>query len=142
MLPPGLPRQVKESVRVHPTVGRGELIAAMRASRVMLYLGHKCEALPVARRSSGLGRAGGDRADRRAARACDRRRNRFSPFHPEAFAGAAVSLLTDDSLWRRQHEAALRHQQGITWSDYAARFEHALLGDEMQLTSPQMQPLG
>jgi len=48
----------------------------------------------------------------------------------------------DDSLWRRQHEAALRHQQGITWSEYAARFEHALLGDEMQLPLRQVQSLG
>jgi hypothetical protein len=60
----------------------------------------------------------------------------------KAFAGAAVSLLTDDRLWRRQHEAALRDQQGITWSDYAARFEHALLGDEMQLPTPQRQSFG
>ena len=31
-------------MRVHPTASRGELIAAMRSSRVMLYLGHKVEA--------------------------------------------------------------------------------------------------
>ena len=143
VLPPGLPRQVKDSVRVHPTVGRGELIAAMRASRVMLYLGHKCEAFCLSLAEAQA--LGVPAVIAPIAALPERVIDGVTGFHrsdPEAFAGAAVSLLTDDSLWRRQHEAALRHQQGITWSDYAARFEHALLGDEMQLTSPQMQPLG
>jgi hypothetical protein len=43
------------------------------------------------------------------------------------FAEAAVSLLTDDSLWRRQHDAAIRPQQGIAWAEFAARFESHLL---------------
>ena len=54
---------------------------------------------------------------------------------PERFAEAAVALLTDDDLWRRQHEAAIRYQQGIAWGEYAARFEGALLGDRIQLGS-------
>jgi hypothetical protein len=66
----------------------------------------------------------------------------FHHSDPEAFAGAAVSLLKDDSLWRRQHEAALRHQQGIAWSEYAARFERTLLGEETPIASLQMQSLG
>ena len=52
---------------------------------------------------------------------------------PERFADAAVSILTDDALWRRQHEAALRHQQGIGWSEQAGRLEAALLGDRVAL---------
>jgi hypothetical protein len=52
---------------------------------------------------------------------------------PERFADAAVSILTDDALWRRQHEAALRHQRGISWSEQAGRFEAALLGDRVAL---------
>jgi hypothetical protein len=32
-------------------------------------------------------------------------------------------------LWRKQHEAALKYQQGITWAEVAGRFEAALLGD-------------
>jgi hypothetical protein len=41
----------------------------------------------------------------------------------EEFAAAAVALLTDDSLWRRTHEAALTHQRGLSWDDVACRFE-------------------
>ena len=41
-----------------------------------------------------------------------------------------MALLTDDALWRRQHEAALQYQQGISWSEHArAGFEAALLSD-------------
>jgi glycosyltransferase involved in cell wall biosynthesis len=39
------------------------------------------------------------------------------------FADAAVGLLTDGALWRRQHEAALRDQRGLPWGEIAARFE-------------------
>jgi len=52
----------------------------------------------------------------------------FHHSDPGRFADAAVSLLTDDNLWRRHHEAAVCHQQGIAWSEYAALFEGALLG--------------
>ena len=45
------------------------------------------------------------------------------------FAARAVALLTDDALWRRQHEAALQYQQGISWSEHAGRLEAALLSD-------------
>jgi glycosyltransferase involved in cell wall biosynthesis len=44
----------------------------------------------------------------------------------DAFAASAVALLTDGALWRRQHEAALAAQQGITWDEAAARFERAI----------------
>ena len=57
----------------------------------------------------------------------------FHHADPERFAAAAVFILTDDALWRRQHEAALRRQQGISWSEYAGRFEAALLGDRVLL---------
>jgi glycosyltransferase involved in cell wall biosynthesis len=40
-----------------------------------------------------------------------------------AFAARALSLLQDDALWRRQHEAALAHQRGWSWDDAAAQFE-------------------
>ena len=46
---------------------------------------------------------------------------------PQQFADAAVSILSDDALWRRQHEAALKLQQGLSWDDHAARFEAAVL---------------
>jgi hypothetical protein len=42
------------------------------------------------------------------------------------FAEAAISLLTDDGLWRRQHEAALARQRGFGWNEAAAEFEKLL----------------
>jgi glycosyltransferase involved in cell wall biosynthesis len=136
LLPPGLPQHVKDSVSVHPTVARPELIAAMRAARVMLYLGHKCEAFCLSLAEAQA--LGVPAVIAPIAALPERVIDGVTGLHhsdPEAFAGAAVSLLTDDSLWRRQHEAALRHQQGITWEEYAERFERALLGEKMQVRS-------
>jgi glycosyltransferase involved in cell wall biosynthesis len=53
----------------------------------------------------------------------------FHRVDPNGFAEAAVSLLSDDGLWRRQHEACLQHRKGISWAEYAERFERALLDD-------------
>ena len=38
MLPQDIPQHVKNSVRVHPTIGRRELIDAMRAARMISTL--------------------------------------------------------------------------------------------------------
>jgi glycosyltransferase involved in cell wall biosynthesis len=107
---------------------RAELLAAVRRSRVMLYLGHKVEAFcfslaealamgvpcvvaPVAVLPERVvdGVTGFVRSD------------------PQEFADAALALLGDDALWRRQHEAALTLQQGISWDEHAARFEAAVM---------------
>src|SRR5207253_376174 len=40
-LPAGARLEVRQSVQVHPSVGRKALIEANRSSRVLLYLGHK-----------------------------------------------------------------------------------------------------
>ena len=50
-----------------------------------------------------------------------------------SFAEAALALANDDQLWRRQHEAALELQQGLSWSEVAERFEQALLSDRIAL---------
>ena len=60
LLPSGLPAHVKASVRLHQTAPRQALIEAMRASRVMLYLGHECEAF-----CAGAGGGAGARRPRR-----------------------------------------------------------------------------
>jgi len=41
----------------------------------------------------------------------------------ETFAQHAIDLLTNDSLWHRQHQAALSLQQGWSWDEMAAAFE-------------------
>lgn len=129
VLPAGLPQHVRDSVCVHHTVGRRELIDAMRASRVMLYLGHKCEAFCLSLAEAQA--LGVPAVIAPIAALPERVIDGVTGFHhsdPERFAEAAVSLLVDDTLWRRQHEAALRHQQGIAWRDFAERLEKALLG--------------
>jgi glycosyltransferase involved in cell wall biosynthesis len=129
-LPAGLSETARAAIRIHPTASRAELMAAVRRSRVMLYLGHKVEAFcfalaeaqamgvpcvvaPVAVLPERVidGVTGSVQAD------------------PQDFADAALALLNDDALWRRQHEAALKLQQGISWDEHAARFEAAVLFD-------------
>jgi glycosyltransferase involved in cell wall biosynthesis len=125
-----MPAAAKASVRVRPTAPRAELMEAMRSSRVLLYLGHECEAFCIAL------------AEAHAlsvpavivpiAALPERVIDGVTGFHradPGQFAEAAVSLLTDDTLWQRQHEACHRHCQGIDWPEAAARFEAALLSD-------------
>lgn len=131
-----LPRDISEaaraSIRIHPTQSRAALMAAVRRSRAMLYLGHKAEAFclslaeaqamgvpcviaPVAVLPERVidGVTGFVRAD------------------AQEFADSALSLLNDDALWRSQHEAALKTQQGLSWAEAAARFESAILSDRI-----------
>jgi len=44
----------------------------------------------------------------------------------DAFADAAVRLLSDDDLWRRQHAAALDRQRRWGWPEAAAAFEELI----------------
>ncbi|WP_284694155.1 glycosyltransferase [Rhodoplanes serenus] len=134
LLPAGQPDHVRASVRMHPTATRTGLIEAMRGSRVMLYLGHKVEAFCLAVAEAQA--LGVPAVVAPVAAVPERVLDGITGFHeadPDRFAERAVALLTDDALWRRQHEAALRHQQGISWSEYAGRFEAALLADRFPI---------
>jgi len=42
------------------------------------------------------------------------------------FAEAAVTILTDDALWRQQQQASLARQRLWGWPEAAARFEQLL----------------
>lgn len=134
VLPTGMPAQVKASVRVHPTASRAGLIEAMRRSRAMLYLGHKVEAFCLSLAEAQA--LGVPAVIAPVAVLPERVLDGVTGFHhadPDRFADAAVALLTDDDLWRRQHQACLTYQQGITWSEFAGRFEMALLGDRVPI---------
>ena len=41
----------------------------------------------------------------------------------ESFGNYAIKILTDDSLWKSQHEAAIKHQRNWSWDDAASAFE-------------------
>jgi glycosyltransferase involved in cell wall biosynthesis len=51
---------------------------------------------------------------------------------PQKFAEAALAILSDDALWRKQHEAALQLQQGLSWDEHAAHFEAAVMPNPNQ----------
>jgi glycosyltransferase involved in cell wall biosynthesis len=57
----------------------------------------------------------------------------FHRADPQQFADATVAVLTDDALWRKLHEAALREQQGLSWAEAAELFEVALLSNRIPL---------
>jgi hypothetical protein len=129
LLPAGASPQLKASVRVHRPVPRVELFEAMRAARVMLYLGHKCEAFCLSLAEAQA--LGTPAVIAPIAALPERVIDGVTGFHraePAAFAEAALQLMTDDVLWRRQHLAALEQQQGITVDEYVRRFEAAILG--------------
>jgi glycosyltransferase involved in cell wall biosynthesis len=128
LLPEGMPDAVKASVIVHPTQPREALLEAVRGARVMLYLGHKCEAFCLSLAEAQA--MGTPAVVAPVAVLPERVVDGVTGFHraePAAFGAAAVRLLTDDALWRAQHEAALKLQQGITVAEYARRFEAAIL---------------
>ena len=132
LLPADVSPAAKASVCIHATASRADLNAALRNSRVMLYLGHKVEAfcLSVAE-AQALGVPAVVTPLTVLPERVDDEVTGFVRADPDEFANAAVALLTDDALWQRQHEAALRLKQGITWDEFAARFEYAVLSDRL-----------
>jgi glycosyltransferase involved in cell wall biosynthesis len=141
LLPSGMPAAVKASVRIHPSARRQDLIGAMRGSRVMLYLGHKAESFCL---SVAEAQALGVPAVVAPVTALPERVidgvTGFVRADEGDFAGRAVALLSDDALWRAQHEAALRHRQGIGWPEHAGRMEAALLSDLVPLYRSVVAP--
>ena len=138
-LPEGQPPAVQQSVRIHSTLSRDELNRELRSSRVVLHPGHRLEAFCLAvgeAQALGVPAVVGP-----VAAVPERVIDGVTGFHradPKHFADAVVSLLTDDALWRRMHEAALRHRQGVSWAEIAARFELALLSDEIPVDRPAL----
>jgi glycosyltransferase involved in cell wall biosynthesis len=132
LLPAAVAPAARASVRVHPTASRSDLNKAVRDSRVMLYLGHKVEAFCLAiAEAQAMGVpcvvAPSTVLPERVVDGV----TGFVRGDPTEFADVAVALLTDDLLWRQQHDSALRLQQGISWDEHAACFEDAVLSDQM-----------
>jgi glycosyltransferase involved in cell wall biosynthesis len=127
-LPDDLAAAARQSLRPHAPARRDALWDAMRGARVMLYGGHSTEAfcLSVAEAQA----LGVPAVVRPIAAMPERVRDGMTGFiagDEETFARRSVALLTDDALWRRQHEAALRLQQGWSWDEMAAVFEARVL---------------
>ena len=133
-LPGELPAAARRSLRPHAPAPREALWDAIREARVMLYGGHPTEAfcLSVAEAQA----LGVPAVVRPVAAMPERVRDRVTGFvagDEETFARRAVALLTDDGLWRRQHDAALSLQQGWSWDAMAAVFDARVIA---RLPSP------
>ena len=129
-IPEGYSPEALRSLNPHPPARREELWDAVYSSRVMLYGGHRVEAFCLAVAEAQA--LGVPAVVRPIAVMPERVRDGITGFiapDDESFARRAVDLLTDDILWRRQHEAALSLQQGWSWDEMAAAFEAgALIG--------------
>jgi glycosyltransferase involved in cell wall biosynthesis len=117
-----------QGVVVRGPVPKSQLVAEFREARAMLYKGDLNETFCLAvgeAQASGVPAVVGGLGSviervRDGETGCIARDD-------GAFAEAAVRLLTDDALWRRQHEAALKFQRAWGWPEAAAAFE-SLLG--------------
>jgi glycosyltransferase involved in cell wall biosynthesis len=127
-LPPGLSPAALDSLKVHPTATREALWAAMRDSRAMLYGGHKSEMFCLSlAEAQALGVPAVIRPEGCVAERVRDGETGFIHTSDADFVASAVALLRDDALWRRQHDAALALQQGLSWDESAAQFERAIL---------------
>jgi glycosyltransferase involved in cell wall biosynthesis len=130
LLPANISPAAKASVRIHVAASRADLNAALRGSRVMLYLGHKVEAFCLAvAEAQAMGVPAVVAPLTVLPERVDDGVTGYVREDLEEFANATIALLTDDAQWRRQHEAALKLKQGISWDEFAARFECAVLSD-------------
>jgi glycosyltransferase involved in cell wall biosynthesis len=133
-LPLNLPDAARGAIDIRTAVPRTELTAAMRSARAMIYLGHKTEAFCLAlaeAQALGLPCVVAPTAVL-PERVIDGVTG-FVRGDDASFAEAALMLANDDRLWRQQHEAALKLQQGLSWAEVAVRFEQALLSDRIAL---------
>ena len=111
---------------------KAELIEELRTARAMLYRGDvnetfclavgEAQAMGVPAVVQDLGCVG--------ERVTDDETGTVAP-DDVSFAEAAVRLLTDDDLWRRQHRAALDRRSSLGWPRAARAFEELIprIGD-------------
>jgi glycosyltransferase involved in cell wall biosynthesis len=116
-----------EGVVVRGPVPKSQLVAEFREARAMLYRGDLNETFCLAvgeAQASGVPAVVGTLGS-----VVERVRDGETGFiarDDDAFADAAVRLLSDDALWRRQHEAALKFQRTWGWPEAAQAFEALL----------------
>ncbi len=110
-------------VTLSPFVARAELPGVLRAARVYLYPGDATETfcLSVAEAQAAgvpcVVHARGALAER-----VDDGKTGFVAADADAFAAAAVRLLSDDALWLAQHRMCLATKRSRGWNDMAADF--------------------
>ncbi|MDP6787757.1 MAG: glycosyltransferase family 4 protein [Rhodospirillales bacterium] len=117
----------RSGVVLRDPLPKAGLIEELRAARAMLYRGDvnetfclavgEAQAMGVPAVVQDLGSVGERVSD-----------NETGFVTPDAasFARAAVRLLSDDDLWRRQHRAALKGRSGLGWGRAARAFEELI----------------
>lgn len=115
-------------VVVRGPVPKSQLVAEFRDARAMLYKGDLNETFCLAlgeAQASGVPAVVGDLGSV-VERVRDGETGAIAR-DDDTFVEAAVALLTDDALWRRQHEAALKTQRAWGWPEAAAAFENLII---------------
>jgi len=116
-------------VVLHPPVAKRALAEALTQARVFLYGGDPGETFCLAAaESQAMGVPGVVlHSTCLAERVVDGRTGFVLDDGDDAgFAMRAVSLLTDDTLWRMQHQACLAEQRGLSWVNVARHWEALL----------------
>ena len=116
-----------DGVVLREPVAKGRLIEELRAARAMLYRGDSNETFCLAvgeAQAMGVPAVVQDRGSV-AERVVDGHTGTVAG-DDDSFADAAVRLLTDDDLWRRQHRAAVDSQRSWGWDDAARAFEELI----------------
>ncbi len=116
-----------KGVRCFAPLPRPALVAALRDARVMLYRGDPGETFCLAvAEAQALGLPA---VVQPIGSLPERVKDGITGFvapDEESFATRAIALLSDDALWRRHHEAALRFQRGLSGDEVGQRFEALL----------------
>lgn len=120
---------VGAGVRLHEPVAHAVLARELLAARVYLFRGDAGEAFCTSAAEAQAMGVPGVVCD--IACMSERVAHEKSGFvvpdlDAGAFAAAAIRILTDDDLWRRQHAGAIAHARDWTWDAAARRFEHLM----------------
>ncbi len=116
-----------KGVRRFAPLPRADLIAALRGARVMLYRGDPGETFCLAvAEAQALGLPAVVQPLGALPERVQDGVTGFVAADDARFARHALALLGDDALWRRQHEASLRFQRGLSADEVAQRFEALL----------------
>jgi glycosyltransferase involved in cell wall biosynthesis len=117
-----------QGVVIRGPVAKSQLVTEFAEARCMLYRGDINETFCLA---VGEAQASGVPAVVRDLGSVVERvvdgKTGFVGKDDEQFVTAAINLLKDDDLWRRQHHEALKQQRSWRWPDAAAAFEDLIL---------------
>ncbi|MBI3453633.1 MAG: glycosyltransferase [Rhodospirillales bacterium] len=116
-----------EGVVLRPPLDRAALAEELSACRAMLYRGDEGETFCLAvAEAQAIGVPAVVQPIGAVAERVIDGETGFVAASDEAFAEAAIRVLTDDDLWRRQHGAAIARQRGRSWNHVAGDFERLM----------------